>query len=138
MNKQVDIRKLLLPVPGRLVPQVEAGASKILRPEALVEFLSAGLKDGGAIEVWVGEQTSIMADLLPLAAQEKLSPREEIYDRYFGVGRHGGANASVMLALGQILGELSRELQVGASLGTPDMNRLFDGLAAVSEVVSEC
>lgn len=137
MNKQVDIRKLQLPVPGRLVP-AEATACEVLRPEALAEFLAAGLKDSAAIETWLGEQASVLAALPPLAGQEKLSPRQKIYDRYFGVDRHGGSTASITLALGQILGEVSRELQVGVSLDESDMNRLLDGLAAVLEAASEC
>lgn len=137
MNKQVDIRKLQLPVPGRLVPHAET-AGNTVRPEALAEFLAGGLKDSAAIETWVGEQASVLAGSPPLTAQEKLSPRQKIYDRYFGVSRHGGSTASITLALGQILGEISRELQVGASLDESDINRLLDGLAAVLEAAGEC
>lgn len=136
MSKQVDILRLHLPVPGRLVPQAET-AGNAVRPEALAEFLANGLKDATAIEAWIKGQAPAMAGLPPLTGQEHLSPRQQIYDRYFDITRHGGSTASIAFSLGQVMGELSREFQLGTSLGEQDISHLLDGLAAVLEAASE-
>lgn len=134
----MDIQKLHLPAPGRLAPGIEAPADNALRGDALAGFLAEGLKDTAAIEAWVRQGASAVAELPRLYGGDKLSPRQRIYDRYFDVARHGGPAASITFALGQVLAEISRELQSGSTLGEQEINRLLDGLAAVMEAASEC
>lgn len=138
MSKQLDIKKLHLPVPGRLVPGVEMPAGGALRGEALAGFLAQGVKDTAAIEAWVRQAAAAVAELPRLTGEDKLSPRQKIYDRYFDVGRHGGSAVSITFALGQVMAEISREMQLGATLDEQEINRLLDGLAAVMEAASEC
>lgn len=138
MSKQLDTQKLHLPVPGRLALGVEMPAGGALRDEALAGFLAQGAKDTAAIEAWVRQGAAVMAELPRLSGEEKLSPRQKIYDRYFDLVRHGGSSASLTFALGQVLAEISRELQLGSTLDEREMSRLLDGLAAVMEAASEC
>lgn len=139
MNTPLDIKKLQLPVPARLVPLAHTAASNVLQAGALVEFLASGLQDSTGIEAWLEGQGSAtaMADYPLLSELEKLSPRQKIYDSYFDVCRHGGSTASLAYALGQVMGEISRELQVGSGLDESELKCLFDGLAAVLEAAGE-
>lgn len=139
MSNQVDVqKKLLLPLPEHLVPQSETGTDDALRVSALAGFLANGLKDTEGIESWIEAQAPAIAGLPPLPVNEQISPRQQIYDAYFDVGRHGGSTATIPFALGQVMGELSREFQLGTGLGEHDMHRLLDGLTAVLEAASEC
>lgn len=137
MNKESDIQKLWLPVPERLGSMSGMGAGDAVRAEALAKFLESGLKDPAVIESWIQEQNSAIADLPPLPARDRLSPRQKIYDRYFNVCRHGGEASTITFAVGQVAGEISRELQVGSGLDEEEVSRLLDGLAAVLEAAGE-
>lgn len=136
MGKQLDTPQIQLPVPGRLAAQSEAPAGDGLDTGALAEFIASGLK-GTAVESWIREHALVIASLPQLAGQKGLSPRQQIYDRYFGINRHGGETGSIIFALAQVLGEISQELQVGSSLDEYEMGHLFDGLIAVLEAASE-
>lgn len=139
MSNQVGIKKkLLLPVPESLVPRPEICAGDVLLADKLADFLANRLKDSEAIENWIAAQAPIVAGLPALTAGGQLSSRQQIYDGYFDVGRHGGSTASITFALGQVMGELSREFQLGSGLGEQEINHLLDGLTAVLEAVSEC
>lgn len=140
MSNHVHREKgLLLPIPANLDPQSEVSMFDELSVAALSKFLKNGLiKDSEAIENWVIKQSPIVAALPQLAKSDQLLLMEQIYDQYFGVSRHEGSTTSMIFGLGQVLAELSQELQLGTDLGEQDVNVLLDGLTAVLEVVNEC
>jgi len=140
VNNRVKIKsELLLPAPKHLVPRPRTGAADALCSQsALSDFIANELQDSEVIENWIVAQAPLIAGLPPLSTKEELTSKQHIYDRYFGVHRHGGSTASIALAVGQVMGELSRELQSGSGLGEQDVNHLLDGLAAVLEAANEC
>ena len=127
------VARIVEPPPAPLVPTIERPIEKpvIQRPPetGLFERTNAARTSQAAAAV---------AKLPRLTGEEKLSPRQKIYDRYFDVGRHGGSTASITFALGQVMAEISREMQLGSTLDEQEINRLLDGLAAVMEAASEC
>lgn len=137
MGDPADMTQLLLPMPEHLEMRTGTNEMGALFATPLAGFLADGLKNLDAIENWLATQAPIIADLPPLSSSEPLTPRQQIYDRYFDVGRHGGTTETIPFAIGQVMARLSHEFQLGSDLGEQDMHRLLDGLAAVLEVTSE-
>lgn len=138
MPKQVNIQKLQLPLPARLVTGEDRAFDTAVQADVLSKFLEGGLADSASIASWIREHAAEMADLPGLAEREQLSARHRIYDHYFGVCRHGGTTSTITFALAQVMEEVSRELAMGSGLDQRDLNRLLDGLAAVLEATGEC